>query len=175
MKKIKSITIDLVQKKALVKISAFAIFLIIAILAPLLKQQLITGSIVNAVLFLSTVYLGITAGVLISFIPSLFAGFIGLLPLPILPMIPYIIMANIILVLSFNIFRKKSFWLSAILASLLKFLFLFGTSSFIINFFIQKTLPAKIIAMMTWPQLITALSGALIAFFVLQLTNKNPN
>ena len=172
MNKIKSITIDLTQKKALVKISAFAVFLIIVILAPLLKQQLITGSIVNAVLFISTAYLGITAGILISFIPSLFAGFVGLLPIPILPMIPYIIMANIILVLCFGVFRKKSFWLSAILASLLKFLFLFATSSFIINFFIQKTLPAKIVVMMAWPQLITALSGALIAFIILRIKHE---
>jgi len=168
MNKIKSIAIDLAQKKALVKVSAFAVFLAIAILAPLLKQQLITGSIVNAVLFISTAYLGITAGILISFIPSLFAGSVGLLPLPLLPMIPYIIMGNIILVLCFGFLRKKSFLLSAILASLLKFLFLFGASSFIINFFIQKALPAKIVVMMAWPQLITALSGSLIAFVVLK-------
>jgi len=166
--KIKYIAVNLTQKKALVKVSAFALFLIIAILAPLLKQQLVTGSIVNAVLFISTAYLGITAGILISFIPSLFAGFSGLLPIPLLPMIPYIIMGNIILVLCFGLLRKKNFLLSAISASLLKFLFLFATSSFIINFFIQKALPAKIITMMAWPQLITALSGSLIAFIVLR-------
>ncbi len=86
--KIKSISIDLVQKKALVKVGAFAIFLAIAIFAPLLKQQFITGPIVNAVLFISTAYLGITAGILVGFLPSLFAGSVGLLPIPLLPMIP---------------------------------------------------------------------------------------
>lgn len=169
--KIKSIAVDLVQKKVLVKASAFAVFLAIAILAPLLKQQFITGPIVNAVLFISTAYLGITAGILVGFLPSLFAGSVGLLPMPLLPMIPFIIIGNTILVLCFGLLRKKSFWLSAILASFLKFLFLFLASSFIINFFIG-TLPAKIVAMLTWPQLITALSGSLIAFFVLRLTNK---
>lgn len=172
MNKVKSIALNLVQKKALVKISAFAIFLIIAVFAPLLKQQLITGVIVNAVLFLSTAYLGISAGILISFLPSVFAGFVGMLPVVLLPMIPFIIMGNLILVLCFGFFRKKNFLLSAILASLLKFLFLFSASSFVINLFIRQNLPGKIIAMMTWPQLITSLSGSLIAFTILKIKHE---
>ncbi|MBU2545416.1 iron hydrogenase [Patescibacteria group bacterium] len=170
MKKVKSIVLDLVQKKVLAKTSLFAIFLVLAIFAPLLKQQFVTGSIVNALLFLSTTYLGITAGLLISFLPSIFSLFTGLLPLPLIPMIPFIIVSNAILVLSFNFLRKKSFGFSIVLASLLKFLFLFGTSSFIINFFIKQNLPEKIIMMMAWPQLITALMGGLITFIILKVS-----
>jgi len=167
--KVKSIVLSSIQTKVLARAGLFALFLILATFAPLLKNQFITGPIVNALLFLSTVYLGISAGLLISFLPSMFAFFTGLLPLPLMPMIPFIIISNAVLVLSFGIFRKKSFWLSAISASLLKFLFLFASSSFIINFFIKQSLPEKIVSMMTWPQLITALSGALIAFIVLKI------
>jgi hypothetical protein len=159
--KVKSVALNLIQTKILVKTSLFAIFLALATFAPLLKEQFITGPIVNALLFISTIYLGVSAGLLISFLPSIFAFFVGLLP--------FIIISNVILVLSFGVFRKKSFWLSAVVASLLKFLFLFTSSSFIINFFIKQSLPEKIVSMMTWPQLITALSGALIAFIVLKI------
>jgi len=169
--KIKSIS--LTQINILVKLTVFTVFLAVVAFAPLLKQQFITGPIVNAVLFISTVYLGTLAGVLISFLPSLFAVSIGLLPVPLLPMIPYIIMSNIILVLFFGAFRKKSFWLAAISASFLKFLFLFLSGSFIINFFIKETLSAKIAVMMSWPQLITALVGSLIAFLVLKISKEN--
>ena len=166
--KIKSIALNLIETKVITKIALFAIFLALAIFAPLFKIQLITGSIVNAILFLSTIYLGVLAGLLISFLPSIFSLSTGLLPLPMIAMIPFIITSNVLLVLSFNFLRKKSFFSSVILSSLLKFLFLFITSSFIINFFIKQALPVKIISMMTWPQLTTALIGGLITFIILK-------
>jgi len=168
---LKSISIN--QTKILTNLALFALFLVVATFAPLLKQQFITGPIVNALLFISTIYLGRTGGILIGCLPSLFAGFIGLLPGPLMPLIPYIIASNAVLVLSFSVLRKKSFWLAAITSSFFKFLFLFSVSSFFINFFIQGTLPAKIALMMSWPQLITALSGSLIAFLVLKISKKN--
>ena len=171
--KIKSIS--LIQTKLLVNSAVFAVFLAVAAFAPLLKQQFVTGPIVNAVMLISTAYLGTTAGVLIAFLPSFFAAFIGLLPTPLLPMIPYIIAANIIFVLSFGFLKERNFWLAAISASFLMFLFLFLSSSYIINFFIEGTLPAKIAVMMSWPQLITALAGSLIAFFVLKASKKTQN
>jgi len=164
--------IALVQNKVFVGIVLFSIFLGIVVFAPLLNNQFITGPIVNAVLFLSTVYLGAGAGILISFLPSLFALSVGLLPVPLLPMIPYIILANAALVLSFDYLRDKSFGLAVVSASFLKFLLLFASSSYIINFFIKGSLPAKIAVMMSWPQLITALIGGLIAFFVIKAVKK---
>lgn len=158
-----------VKTSIAIKLAIFAGFLGISIIAPFFKQQLVTGPIVNAVLFLSTAVLGIGAGVLIGFLPSMVSAFAGLLPMPLLPMIPYIIMSNAILVLIFGFLLKKNFWLGVVSASFIKFLFLFLSSSFVINFFIKKALPAKIVAMMTWPQLITALIGGVIACFLLKI------
>ncbi len=168
MKRIKSIALNLIETKVVAKVALFAIFLALAIFAPLLKIQLITGSIVNAILFLSTIYLGVSAGLLLSFLPSIFSLSTGLLPLPMIAMVPFIIASNVLLVLSFNFLRKKNFFSSIVLSSFLKFLFLFTTSTFIINLFIKQALPAKIISMMTWPQLITALIGGLITFIILK-------
>lgn len=165
--------IALAQNKVLIKTSVFALFMAIAIFAPLLKQQLITGSVVNAVLFLSTAYLGLSAGILISFIPSLFAFFIGLLPLVLLPMIPFIIAGNGLLVFCFWILKKKNFWLGAVSASVLKFLFLFSVSSYLFGFLIKKSLPSPIITMMAWPQLITALLGSALAFIILKIIKRH--
>lgn len=165
-------TITLTKTRVGVKLLVFAVFLAIAIFAPFIKVQLVTGSIVNAVLFLSTALLGMTAGILIGFLPSMISAFAGLLPLPLLPMIPYIIMGNAILVLVFGIIRKKNFLFGVISASVLKFLFLFLTSSFLVSLFIEGTLPKPIITMMAWPQLITALIGGGIGYLVLKLYGK---
>jgi len=149
------------------KSAVFAVFLGISILAPFLKQQLITGPIVNAVLFLATAVLGMGAGILIGFLPSMVSALVGLLPAPLLPMIPHIIVSNAILVLTFGILRKRNFFLGIISASFAKFLFLF----LIVEFLIGQSLPRPIAAMMAWPQLVTALAGGIIALFLLKITN----
>jgi len=69
--------------------------------------------------------------------------------------------------------RKKNFWLGAVSAAFLKFIFLFLSSSFIVSWFIKNSLPQKIITMMTWPQLITALLGAVIAWLFLKARKYN--
>jgi len=166
MEKVKTIARSAILQKA----GLFALFLAICIFAPFLKIQLITGTIVNAVLFFSTICLGFEAGVLIGFLPSIVSAYAGLLPPPLLPMIPYIILGNAILVLTFNFLKKRSF-LAVLAASFLKSSFLFLTSSFIIGFFIHKTLPKAIIGMMGWPQLFTALAGGALAIFLSRFVN----
>ena len=170
----KTKSIALMETKVLAKAGLFAIFLAVSIFAPFLRNQFITGPIVNALLFLSTAFLGIPAGILLGFLPSVFARIIGLLPAPLLPMIPYIIISNIILVLSFGILRKKSFWPAVFVSSGLKFLFLFLASSLIINFFFKNGLSSKIASMMSWPQLATALFGGVIAFMVFSVLGLLP-
>jgi len=165
--------VSLTKIKVEAKLAVFALFLAISVAAPFIRQQFITGPVVNAVLFISTAILGVGAGILLSFLPSIISAFAGLLPLPLLPMIPYIIMGNAILVLTFGVLRKKNFWLGAVSAAFLKFIFLFLSSSFIVSWFIKNSFPQKIITMMTWPQLITALLGAVIAWLFLKARKYN--
>jgi hypothetical protein len=150
----------------------FSILLSLAVFAPLLKFQLISGSLVNAVLFISTAILGLEGALLICLIPSLIALGIGLLPSVLAPMIPFIIVSNAIFVLIFNFLRKKSYWLGIISASFIKFLFLFNASSLMFELISKKEIAVKAASMMSWPQLITALSGGLIAYIFLKAAKK---
>ncbi len=154
----------LVLKKDLSKI---IILTIIVALVPLIQHQLITGTLVNAILFIATVLLGIQAGIIISFLPSLIALGVGFLPYVLLPMIPYIIIGNIVLVITFNYFRKK-YWLGVFIASIFKFLFLLSISSIIMNFLLKQKIDYRALVMMSWPQLVTALLGGIIAFFIIK-------
>ena len=101
-------------------------------------------------------------------IPSLIALSTGLLPIVLAPMIPFIIIANIILVSVYNFSLKKNYWLKVVMAGFLKFVFLFFTSSIVINLFLTEKVAAKIAVIMSWPQFITALVGGLLAYLFLK-------
>lgn len=155
------------------KFAVFSTLLGIAVLLPaLIHSQAITGPIVNATLFLATFLFSPHIAILIGLLPSLVALATGLLPAPLAPMIPFIIIGNTILILVFYYLKKKNFWLGVTLASLLKFLFLFSTSSLVIGLLLKKELAKNVALMMNWPQLITALFGGVIAYFVLKIRGK---
>jgi hypothetical protein len=169
MKQANILTID---KEKILFFIQFALLASIATLAPLFGQQAITGSIVNANLFVSTALLGVQAGILIGLLPSLVALSIGLLPPVLAPMIPFIMVGNTILVIIFNYLKETNYWLGVITASALKFIFLFSTSSIVIELFLKKEIAKKIATMMSWPQLLTALAGSLIAYTFLKGIKK---
>jgi hypothetical protein len=161
------------NKKIALSVAQFAVLLLIISFAPLINNQIVTGTIVNAVLLLSVVLLGMRGAVLLCFLPSLFSLSFGLLPIVMTPMIPFIILGNILLVYIFNLIRKKNYFLGLIPAALLKFSFLFVVSNFIITFFIKQAVAEKIAMMMSYPQLITALMGGLIVYPFVRIINKN--
>jgi len=150
----------------------FVVLLVIASAAPLFRNQFITGSIVNDTLLVATVLLGMRDGVLIGLIPSSMALAVGLLPPVLAPMIPFIIVGNAILVLTFGYLKNKNYWLGLVSGSVLKFAFLFGTSSIVGNLLLNQKVAASVAAMMSWPQLVTALLGGLLAYGFLQGTKK---
>ena len=63
---------------------------------------------------------------------------------------------------------KRNFWIGVGVASLFKFLFLFSTSSLVVNLLLKKELAGQVSLMMSWPQLMTAFAGGLIAFLYLR-------
>ena len=141
-----------------------------SILPRFIHNQFITGPIINATLFLGAVTLGTGNAILVGLVPSVVALSSGLLPIPLAPMAPFIMISNAILIVVFNYARKINFGAGAILASFTKYAFLYGTSYLVVNLIAQKTIAAKAAAtMMTWPQLVTALVGAVIAFGILKL------
>ncbi|MBN1188206.1 MAG: iron hydrogenase [Dehalococcoidales bacterium] len=160
------------RKEALLTL---ALLIGIAIAAPLLiKQQLITGAIVNATLIIGVSLLGARDGLLIGLLPSSIALATGLLSPALAPMIPFIIVGNALLVLTFNYLSKMNFWAGMIAGGVIKFAFLYGTSTIVIGLLVNKQVAPAVAQMMAWPQLVTALAGGVLAFAVLRLLKKLP-
>ena len=160
----KTSVLVLIQFISLVGLAAFAPALGI--------HQAIVGPIVNATLFISVILLGTQNAILVGLIPSLIALSYGLLPAVLAPMVPFIMTGNVILILCFGFLKDKNFWLGIISASILKFLFLFGTSSIVIDLVLKKEIASKVAVIMSYPQLFTALAGGIIAYLFLKSIRK---
>ena len=161
-----------IKKEALLTL---AVLIGIAIAAPLLfKQQLITGTIVNATLIIGVSLLGARDGLLIGLLPSSVALATGLLSPALAPLIPFIIIGNAILVLTFSYLSRINYWVGVIVGSLLKFGFLYGTSTVVIGLLINKQVAPAVAQTLSWPQLVTALAGGILAFGLVKLVRKFP-
>jgi hypothetical protein len=170
MQKILSISLGSTKSKAIF----FAIGLAICLVLPaFFHNQWITGPIINATLLLATVLVGPTEAVLLGLMPSTMAFLGGLLPLPLAPMLPFIMIGNAIMVMTFHTVRPKNFWGAVGLAALLKFAFMHGSVVFLLSRMMDSGLTAKLAVMMSWPQFFTAIiGGAIIYPIVKSIQNK---
>lgn len=163
------------NSRILLKTSQFLLILSSIVLIPLAGNQLVTGTIVNALLLGSVILFGSSGALSLCFIPSIVSLSTGLLPWVMAPMVPFIVAGNVLLVLVFDFFRKKNFFLGLVPGALLKFSFLFFVSNYLINFFIKQSVASKIAVMMSWPQLVTALLGGVVVYSLLVLNNYKNN
>lgn len=150
--------------------NVFVLMLGISMAAPLLRlPQLITGSIVNATLLVTAVVLGPRAAISVGVLPSLFAVISGQLPPGLVPLVPLIMVGNTLLVIVFHLARRRGCWVAVVAASVVKFCWLFGSTTLLTLTTGLLAGPAAVLAlaMMGWPQLVTALCGGGIAFAVL--------
>ncbi|MBN1594550.1 hypothetical protein JW933_01355 [candidate division FCPU426 bacterium] len=147
----------------------WAVHLGMAFLAIGLKMpQWLTGTLVNALLLSCLFRAGWKQAVLLGMITPLIATSVGVLPLPIIFMLPLIALANAGYVLVFDWAQAKSVSGALLLSAFLKFGLLFIAVTWLtftppayqtpggIN---TLEIPAAIKYMMTWPQLFTALAG----------------
>ncbi len=163
---------------ARVNMRAMAQFLSLAgaatILPFFIHLQWITGSIVNAILIIALFLVGIRSALVICLLPSLMALSGGLLPAILAPVVPFIMLGNVILVLSidwvYNNFKDtvQGYWLGVIVGAGLKFIFLFVSVDFVSRLLIKQELAVKVAQMMSWPQLATAVVGGMIAWALLK-------
>lgn len=168
------------KEKALVQVNKAVIvqFLFLTGLASVMPfyihVQWITGPIINAILLITLFLLGIRSAFLVCLIPSLMAFSGGLLPPVLAPVIPFIMIGNIIYVMVtefvYNYFKDnyKGFFVGFVSGSILKFIFLFLSVNLIGKLLIKQELIFKVAQMMSWTQLVTALSGGMIAFVILK-------
>ncbi len=138
-----------------------------------IHSQWIVGPIVNATLILAVFLVGVRGAVLIGLLPSTIALSTGLLPAVLAPVIPFIIISNTLLVLVIDYAKKYMAYFPVLfIAASAKYLFLFITSSFIIQGLLNSALASKVAIMMSWPQFATAVIGGLMAWGVLKAINQ---
>jgi len=154
-------------------IAQFAGLASVAIFLPyILPVQWITGPIVNAVLILTLLKFGFRNAIALAVVPSLMALSGGLLPIVLAPVVPFIMISNVILIICvdwcFNNFKDetKGYWSGVILGASLKFLFLFSSVNIISGLLIKQEFAIKVAQMMSWPQFYTAVIGGVIAWEV---------
>ncbi len=124
-----------------------------------LPQQ-VTGPVVNALLFLAVGSVGTGNAILVGGLPSMVGIAQGTIPLPLAAMVPFIVAGNAVLVVTFGLLRRRGFALAAVAAAVLKFALLYCAVTYVVR------VPQPVATMMQWPQLFTALAGALLAFGV---------
>lgn len=149
-------------------------FLFLSIFLPsIIHQQAITGSLVNAIILIATVVLGSSAAITIGLIPSIVALSRGLLPVVLAPIVPFIMLSNAVYALIFSSLKNKNFATAVITASTLKFFFLYFVSQHLLATLLPQQFVSKASTMFSWPQLVTALTGGLIAFIFIKSYKKN--
>jgi len=169
---IKEITLEKVNVRAL---SQFLALVGVAMVLPFfIHLQWLTGPIINAILILILFLVGVRSAMVVALVPSLMALAGGLLPAVLAPAVPFIMISNALYVLSIDRIydwskSSSSGYLKGVLiGSILKFAFLYVSVSWIVRLLIKQDLAVAVAKMMSWPQLVTALLGGVIAGLVLK-------
>lgn len=148
-----------------------ALLLALASVFPLLGlPQPVTGVAVNVVLYISSALVGPVGGIIIGCMTPWLAVLRGVLPPPLIVAAPFIMLGNIVLVLTFDYFRSRNPLFGLIGAALAKFVVLIVGAQIIIPQFLQMppVVAAKVAAILGLPQIFTALVGGFLALIILQ-------
>ncbi|MCK5320839.1 iron hydrogenase [Candidatus Parcubacteria bacterium] len=166
---------NVLAKPNIASLANFLVLASIAVFTPFfIHVQWLTGSIVNAVLIIVLFTVGVRSALVLCLIPSLMALAGGLIPPILAPIIPFIMMSNVILVLAvdrvYYYFKNdlNGYWFGLVSGAVLKFAFIYFSLNIIIKLLIKQELVAKVAQMMSWPQLATAITGGFIAWIFLK-------
>jgi len=138
----------------------------VPIFGPFNLSQLIVGALVNLTLIITTWYIGFWSGAAVSVLSTVIAFAQGQLPFP--QMIIAVSAGNLILCLIVWLFRKPKLRLPGmVLASVVKpgLLWLLVTQ-IMVSFAPNEKVAANISVMFSWPQIITALIGGILALLI---------
>jgi len=139
--------------------------------------QPVTGPLINTLLFLTSAFLGIPAGITLGLITPVVALIRGQLPIILAPMVPFIVLGNASLVLIYSLVdwilcaHTQKQWVLLVpitCASTGKFLLLLLSVRIVVPLIIGHRLPRHFELMMTLPQLLTALIGGIIFLILLR-------
>ena len=140
--------------------------------------QYITGSLVNCVLAVASLFGGISCGIVVAVLSPFFAFLLGIGP-KLIPIVPCIALGNVVFVLVLALVSKGALWqriLGVVLGAVAKFAVLYLAVVQVLIPLLADALKAPQVqtftAMFSWPQLITALLGGSLAMFLLPILYK---
>ncbi len=133
-------------------------------------SQYVVGSLVNLCLIVAAVTLGIPGGAVIAIVAPIIAFLQGFTPFAML-VIP-IALGNLVLVIVVALLYKKNIIIAFATGALAKFIALYiGIVLIVLPFFLPKA-PAQLQLVFSWPQLVTASIGGVLAALVLPILKK---
>lgn len=144
-----------------------AVLLALAMVVQMLGlPQLVTGSVVNTVLYMTALAAPPLYGVAVGCLTPVIALLRGILAAPAAPLVPFIAVGNGVLVLIFWLFYRRMHWqgrhvAGVVVASVVKAGWLAVAAGYLVH------VPAKLVATMQWPQLVTALIGGAVTLVLL--------
>jgi hypothetical protein len=154
-------------------LTRFGVLVVLALLIPAFGwPQPVTGPLVNALLIVTADILGLGPALALGLLTPFGGVLHGVLPVPLVVMTPFIALGNAALVVAYQALKLRGRWLALGIAAVSKFAVLFAA----VNLLAARpptlglgdttqlvSIPAAFIQMMSWPQLITALAGGLLA------------
>ena len=141
--------------------------------------QFVTGSCVNAVLAVAVLFSGLWSGVAVAVISPFLAFLLGIGP-QLIPIVPAIAVGNVIYVLILHFLCSKKglpIWrqgIGLLCAAAFKFLALYLIVAQLLCHILtlsEKQI-ATFTAMFSWPQLVTALIGGVVALLIVPTLQK---
>jgi hypothetical protein len=156
-----------------IRMIIFAILLVLLMIVPfLIHSQWISGPTVNAALFIATVILGPSRAILLGLMPSTVALSSGLLPFALAPMVPFIMLGNVIMVLVFYYLYRRNYFFGLGVSAFVKFAFLHQTVMWLMSRWLNAKIVSQLAVMMSWPQFFTAIIGGIAAYAFLKQIKK---
>lgn len=145
-------------------------------------KQLIVGSLVNFILFIAVMGIGLTGASVIAVTNPFLVLLFQTAPLNNIALVPFLALGNFILVLMFYLFERlinKKFFnskriftlLSIAVSAIFKGVYLWFVFLNIAKLFVPKV-PDIVVLTFSYPQLITAAIGGILAFFVIPALRK---
>lgn len=145
--------------------------------------QPVTGPLVNAMLIMTAVILGPTGGSILGALTPVMALIRGQLPAPLAAMVPLIMAGNAVYVILFCFLyrrftsgresgREWFFLISLSVAATAKTMILLAGVRWILPAVLGRALPVHIAYLMTTPQLMTAVTGGILAMLILRLLER---
>jgi hypothetical protein len=168
------VTVLSIQKYLLLRLNLIIYFLSFSIPFLLSSQQLITGTIVNSLLFVAVEKLDKKSLYAILILPSLGAISHGILFGPqtifLFYFLPFIWLGNYLQMNIFSLTKQQNYLIRIFSSALIKYLVLFAVANI---YYKVSIVPQLFIASMGVIQFITTCLGGLLAYFALSLLKDN--